>query len=65
MRILDNELTNLKQFSGKLSKASSDKHSREIELKISKLSEQRKKIENDIVELELILDKSSKGWPSL
>ena len=57
----DNELTNLKQFSGKLSKASSDKHSREIELKMLKLSEQRKKIENDIVELELILDKSSKA----
>lgn len=58
---INNELTNLKQSSNKLSKASSDNHSIEIELKISKLSEQRKKIENDIVELELILDKSSKA----
>ena len=33
----------------------------EIEIKILKLSEQRKKIENDIAELELILDKSSKA----
>ena len=59
--IIDTELTNLKQSSDKLSKVSSDKLSREIELKISKLSEQRKKIENDIAELELILDKSSKA----
>lgn len=59
--IIDTELTNLKQSSDKLSKVSSDKPSREIELKISKLSEQRKKIENDIAELELILDKSSKA----
>jgi len=59
--LTENELTNLKQFSDKLSKASSDKHSREIELKMLRLSEQRKKIENDITELELILDKSSKA----
>jgi len=59
--IIDNELTNLKRSSDKLSQATSDKHSREIELKISKLSEQRKKIENDIAELELILDKASKA----
>ena len=59
--VFDNELTNLKQSSGKLSQATSDNHSREIELKISKLSKQRKKIENDIAELELILDKSSKA----
>ena len=60
-KVIDNELTNLKQFSGKLSKVTSNKHSssREIELKISKLSEQREKIESDIVELDLILDKSS------
>ena len=56
---IDNELTNLKQSSGELSKATSGNHSREIELKISKLSERREKIEKDIVELELILDKSS------
>ena len=60
-KVIDNELTNLKQFSGKLSKVTSNKHSssRDIELKISKLSEQREKIESDIVELDLILDKSS------
>jgi len=58
---IDNELTNLKRSSGKLSQATSDKRSREIELRISKLSEQRKKMENDLVELELILDKSSKA----
>jgi len=58
---IDNELTNLKQFSNKLSQATSDNRSREIELKILKLSEQRKKIENDIDELEKILDKSSKA----
>ena len=59
--VIDNELTDLKRSSDKLSHATSDKRSREIEIKISKLSEQRKKIENDIVELELILDKSSKA----
>jgi len=59
--IIDNELTNLKRSSDKFSQATSDKRSREIELKISKLSEQRKKMENDLVELELILDKSSKA----
>ena len=59
--VIVNELTNLKQSSDKLSNASSDKHSREIELKILKLSEQRTKMENDIAELELILDKSSKA----
>ena len=58
---IDNELTNLKRASEKLSQATSDKHSREIESRISKLSEQRKKMENDLVELELILDKSSKA----
>ncbi|SVB93025.1 uncharacterized protein METZ01_LOCUS245879, partial [marine metagenome] len=58
---IDNELTNLKRSSDKFSQATSDKRSREIELKISKLSEQRKKMENDLVELELILDKSSKA----
>jgi len=57
----DNELINLKRSSDKLSQATSDKRSREIELRISKLSEQRKKMENDLVELELILDKSSKA----
>ena len=60
-KIIDNELTNLKRSSDKFSQATSDKRSREIELKISKLSEQRKKMENDLVELELILDKSSKA----
>jgi len=59
--VIDNELTNLKRSSDKLSQATSDKHSREIESRISKLSEQRKKMENDLVELELILDKSSKA----
>ena len=59
--IIDNELINLKRSSDKLSQATSDKRSREIELRISKLSEQRKKMENDLVELELILDKSSKA----
>jgi len=58
---IDNELTNLKRSSDTLSHATSDKRSREIESEISKLSEQRKKIENDITELELILDKSSKA----
>ena len=58
---IDNELTNLKRSSEKLSQATSDKRSREIELRISKLSEQRKKMENDLVELELFLDKSSKA----
>ena len=60
-KVIDNELTNLKQSSDKLSNVSSDKHSKEIELKITKLSKQREKIENDIVELELILEKSSKA----
>ena len=62
-KVIDNELTNLKQSSGKLSKITSNKHStsREIELKISKLSEQRVKIEGDIAEFELILDESSKA----
>ena len=60
-RIIYNELMNLKRSSDRLSHATSDNHSKEIELKISKFSEQRKKIENDIVELELILDKSSKA----
>ena len=58
---IDNELTNLKRSSDTLSNATSDKRSRKIESEISKLSEQRKKIENDIMELELILDKSSKA----
>jgi len=58
---IDNELTNLKRSSDTLSHATSDKRSRKIESEISKLSEQRKKIENDIMELELILDKSSKA----
>ena len=52
---------NLKQSSDKLSQATSDKRSSEIELKISNLSEKREKIESDIKELELILDKSSKA----
>ena len=59
--VIDNELTNLKRSSDELSKVSSNNSSSEIEIKISKLSEQRKKIENDIAELELILDKSSKA----
>ena len=59
--VIDNELTNLKRSSDKLSQATSDKHSREIESRISKLSEQRKKMENDLVGLELLLDKSSKA----
>ena len=58
---IDNELTNLKRSSDELSKVTSNNNSREIEIKILKLSEQRKKIENDIDELELILDKSSKS----
>jgi len=57
--VIDNELTNLKQSSDTLSHATSGNYSREIELKISKLSERREKIEKDIVELESILDKSS------
>ena len=60
-KIIDNELTNLKRSSDKLSQATSDKRSKEIELRISKLSEQRKKMESDLVELELLLDKSSKA----
>jgi len=59
--VIENELTNLKQSSDELSKASSNNNSKEIEIKILKLSEQRKKIENDIAELELILDKASKA----
>ena len=59
--LIDNELINLKRSSDKLSQATSDKSSREIELKISSLSEKREKIESDIAELELILDKSSKA----
>ena len=59
--VIDNELTNLKRSSDELSKVSSNNSSSEIEIKISKLSEQRKKIENDIDELEKILDKSSKA----
>ena len=43
---IDNELTNLKRSSDTLSHATSDKRSRKIESEISKLSEQRKKIEN-------------------
>ena len=58
---IDNELTNLKRSSDTLSHATSDKRSRKIESEISKLSEQREKIENDIMELELILEKSSKA----
>nr|AIE91620.1 SMC domain-containing protein (smc) [uncultured marine thaumarchaeote AD1000_12_H07] len=58
---IENELTNLKRSSDELSKVSSNNSSSEIEIKISKLSEQRKKIENDIDELEKILDKSSKA----
>jgi len=58
---IDNELTNLKRSSDELSKVSSKNNSSEIEIKILKLSEQRKKIENDIAELELILDKASKA----
>jgi len=58
---IDNELTNLKRSSDELSKVSSNNNSSEIEIKILKLSEQRKKIENDIAELELILDKASKA----
>jgi chromosome segregation protein len=59
--VMDSELINLKRSSEKLSQATSDKHSIVIELKISNLSEKREKIENDITELELILDKSSKA----
>ena len=59
--VIDNELINLKRSSDTLSHATSDKRSKKIESEISKLSEQRKKIENDIMELELILDKSSKA----
>ena len=58
---IDNELTNLKRSSDELSKVSTTNNSSEIEIKILKLSEQRKKIENDIAELELILDKASKA----
>jgi len=60
--IIENELTNLNQSSAELSKVSSNNNKTdEIEIKILKLSEQRKKIENDIAELELILDKASKA----
>lgn len=60
--IIENELTNLNQSSAELSKVSSNNNkTKEIEIKILKLSEQRKKIENDIDELEKILDKSSKA----
>jgi len=60
--VIDNELTNLKRSSDELSKVSSNNNkTKEIEIKILKLSEQRKKIENDIAELELILDKASKA----
>jgi len=60
--VIDNELTNLKRSSDELSKVSSNNNkTKEIEIKILKLSEQRKKIENDIDELEKILDKSSKA----
>jgi len=59
---IENELTNLKRSSDELSKVSSNNNkTKEIEIKILKLSEQRKKIENDIDELEKILDKSSKA----
>ena len=59
--VIDNELTNLKRSSDKLSQATSDKHSIELELKISQLSKQRVKIETDITELELILENSSRA----
>jgi len=60
--IIENELTNLKQSSAELSKVySNNNKTKEIEIKILKLSEQRKKKENDIDELEKILDKSSKA----
>jgi len=60
--IIENELTNLNQSSAELSKVSSNNNkTKEIEIKILKLSEQREKIENDIAELELILDKASKA----
>ena len=55
------ELENLNESSEKISKVTSNTNSRDIELKISNLSEKREKIENDIAELELILDKSSKA----
>ncbi len=55
------ELENLKESSEKISKVTSNNNSNDIELKISNLSEKREKIENDIAELELILDKSSKA----
>jgi chromosome segregation protein len=55
------ELENLKESSEKISKVTSNNNSDDIELKISNLSEKREKIENDIAELELILDKSSKA----
>jgi len=58
---IENELTNLKRSSDELSKVSSNNNSSEIEIKILQFSEQRKKIENDIAELELILDKASKA----
>jgi len=62
-KISDAELTSLKQSSKKLSEATSNKHSASqgIKSKISRLSEQREKMENDITELELILEKSSKA----
>ena len=55
------ELENLNESSEKISKVTSNNNSNDIELKISNLSEKREKIENDIAELELILDKSSKA----
>jgi len=61
--ITDAELISLKQSSKKLSEATSNKHSASqgVQSKISRLSKQREKIENDIIELELILEKSSKA----
>ena len=51
--VIDNELINLKRTSDKLSQATSNKHSSEIELEISNLSVKREKMENDIAELEI------------
>ena len=56
-------LTKLKEYSQKLDRIVTNRKSTSMEIKsrIQQLSKQRSKIENDIVELELILEKSSKA----
>ena len=56
-------LTKLKEYSQKLDRIVTNRKSTSMEIKsrIQQLSKQRSKIEDDIVELELILEKSSKA----